>query len=278
MLIPRIVTALVLAAVFLGALFFLPAAGWVLFCAGVLGVASWEWCQLAGISGWSAKFYPALTGVLFAALGFADLPALLLFGVFLLATLLWCVVVPLWLMHKWRLQLAGNFNVLLGWAFLFPAGLALLLLRGDGWQLLAVLAVAWLADSFAYFSGVLFGKHKLAPSISPGKSWEGAAGGLLAVMLYCWFLPKPPMFFSDTQPLLQAFFWILTGFLLVAVSIVGDLLESLFKRQAGIKDSSNLLPGHGGVLDRIDSLLALLPVAAAIQLAHQLFWVVPVHG
>lgn len=278
MLIPRVLTALVLAAVFLGALFLLPVVGWVLFCAGVLGVASWEWCRLAGISGRFTRVYPVLTGVLFAALGLADLPAPLLFGVFLLATLFWCAVVPLWLVRKWRLQLAGNLNMLLGWVFLLPAGMALLQLRGDGWQLLAVLAIAWLADSFAYFSGVLFGRHKLAPSISPGKSWEGAAGGLLAVMLYCGFLPKPPMFFSETQPLAQALFWMLTSFLLVAVSIGGDLLESLFKRQAGIKDSSNLLPGHGGVLDRIDSLLALLPVAASIQLAHQLFWVVPVRG
>jgi len=139
--------------------------------------------------------------------------------------------------------------------------------------------VAWVADTFAYFSGCLFGRHKLAPAISPGKTWEGAAGALLAVGAYVWFLPKPFAFFPGsflaTDPLTQKMVWLAGGVLLMVVSVFGDLLESLFKRQAGIKDSGHLLPGHGGLLDRIDSLLAILPVAAALYLAHDLFFVVP---
>jgi phosphatidate cytidylyltransferase len=112
--------------------------------------------------------------------------------------------------------------------------------------------IVWIADSAAYFAGRAFGKHKLAPFISPGKSWEGVVGAMLVVSLYAFIMGY---FFLSFSPLTL----ISGACLLTAISIVGDLLESLFKRQIGIKNSSNLLPGHGGVLDRVDSLLALLP-------------------
>ncbi|MBY0445472.1 MAG: phosphatidate cytidylyltransferase, partial [Burkholderiales bacterium] len=150
-----------------------------------------------------------------------------------------------------------------------PAGLALIVLRTAGpWALLSVLAIAWVADSAAYFSGKAFGKHKLAPQISPGKSWEGVVGGSLGVLIYVYLLPKSLFTQGELLPLP---YWLVIAIVLTAVSVMGDLLESLFKRQAGIKDSSQLLPGHGGVLDRVDSLLAILPVAAAIYLAFLLF-------
>ena len=124
--------------------------------------------------------------------------------------------------------------------------------------LLAIMATVWLADIAAYFSGRTFGRHKLAPAISPGKTWEGAIGGVLAVVVYGFlFLSVLPKELAGSPGLLCM---LLVTF--AAFSIVGDLFESLLKRQAGLKDSSGILPGHGGVLDRIDSLTSTLPMAA----------------
>lgn len=264
MLKTRILTALILAAVLLLALFQLPALGWILFCGVLLGLAAWEWCSLAGLSAPVSVIYPLLTTAAFCVLAISSVPTEILAGVLFGASLFWLMLAPLWLRNKWRLRSAGYLNLLLGWALLLPAGIALLVLRGNGWLLLGVMLVAWIADTAAYFSGKMFGRHKLAPTISPGKTWEGAVGAVLFVMLYVWLVPKP-FEFSGIATLM-------IGVLLTAVSIVGDLLESLFKRQAGMKDSSHLLPGHGGVLDRVDSLLSLLPVAASIYLGYPLFF------
>lgn len=137
--------------------------------------------------------------------------------------------------------------------------------------LLSVLSIVWVADIGAYFSGKAWGKFKLAPSISPGKSWEGVVGGWLAVLLVSaasLFIPALDMTFS---PVIQARWgwggWLLVLTMLVAASIVGDLFESQLKRRADRKDSSNLLPGHGGVLDRIDAVIPVLPFAALLT-----FW------
>ena len=130
---------------------------------------------------------------------------------------------------------------------------------------LSLLLLVWLADIGAYFSGKAFGKHKLAPAISPGKTWEGAIGGWLVVMI----VAAAAVFLHAFEPTLYSALlaqWgavrtLLALTLLVAFSVVGDLFESMMKRQAGVKDSSGLLPGHGGVLDRIDALLPVLPLA-----------------
>ncbi|MEI7429553.1 MAG: CDP-archaeol synthase, partial [Betaproteobacteria bacterium] len=146
-----------------------------------------------------------------------------------------------------------------GLVLLLPTWLALIQLKQLGaLTLLAIMAIVWLADIAAYFFGRTFGRHKLAPSISPGKTWEGACGGALAVIVYGFILQyKLPDIFSNHPVLL---FFLLA--FLSALSIIGDLFESLLKRQAGLKDSSNVLPGHGGVLDRIDSLTSTLPLVA----------------
>ena len=124
------------------------------------------------------------------------------------------------------------------------------------------MSVVWLADIGAYFAGRSFGKHKLAPAISPGKTWEGAIGGAVAVLAYGLLLSsKLPPTLAGNLPLL-----LMVLVLLTAISILGDLFESLLKRQAGLKDSSNVLPGHGGVLDRIDSLTSTLPLVALVWL------------
>jgi phosphatidate cytidylyltransferase len=146
------------------------------------------------------------------------------------------------------------------------------LFRHSAAYLLSVMAIVWVADIGAYFSGKAFGKRKLAPAISPGKSWEGAIGGGIAVLV----LSTLAIVLAADTPWLQDTFavrlqshkgWLVTVVLLVlitAASIVGDLFESMLKRRAGMKDSSNLLPGHGGVLDRIDALVPVLPLAALV--------------
>lgn len=136
--------------------------------------------------------------------------------------------------------------------------------------LFSVMAVVWIADTGAYFSGKAFGKHKLAPSISPGKSWEGAIGGWIAVLLLAGASSQVPAL-QDTfaAQVQQARGWpvlLLILSLMVAASVVGDLFESQLKRRAGMKDSSALLPGHGGVLDRIDALIPVMPLALLVDL------------
>ena len=149
---------------------------------------------------------------------------------------------------------------MIGLVVILPTAVAMILLRQvDVALLLAAMAVVWVADIAAYFSGRAFGRRKLAPAISPGKSWEGVYGAIVGVELYGLAL----VFAFGIE--LSAGMFILGAVALVvltAVSVVGDLFESLLKRQAGIKDSSNLLPGHGGVLDRIDSLTSTLPMVA----------------
>lgn len=134
--------------------------------------------------------------------------------------------------------------------------------------LLSVMALVWVADIGAYFAGKAFGKHKLAPSISPGKSWEGAIGGWVAVLAIAAGSTTIPLL-ADTFSARVVVAWGWPGFiavmtLIVAASIIGDLFESQLKRRAGMKDSSNLLPGHGGVLDRIDALIPSLPLAVLL--------------
>lgn len=144
-----------------------------------------------------------------------------------------------------------------GWLVLLPACLSLYQLRAiDPLLLLGIMGVVWISDSAAYFTGRSCGKHKLAPRISPGKTWEGVAGAVVSVLIYAliWFYSV-----NKGQALIG---WLIPLLLVLAVlGIAGDLYESLLKRQAGVKDSGNILPGHGGVLDRIDALLPVLPVA-----------------
>jgi phosphatidate cytidylyltransferase len=178
-----------------------------------------------------------------------------------IAALFWCAAIPLWLRAKWKLP-PGLPGLLVGLVVLFPTWLALVQLRVTGpGVLLAIMATVWMADIAAYFSGKTFGKHKLAPTISPGKTWEGAIGAGIGVVLYGFALRLGFSFEPVGLPL-----WVLGLLAVTAISIMGDLYESMLKRQAGIKDSSNVLPGHGGVLDRIDSLTSTLPVVALLWL------------
>ena len=253
----RLITAALLIAAFLAALLLAPAWMWMAFVALFVSGGAWEWAGLAKFKSLPRILYCATTLLLALAawrLELADQG-----WIYLPALLFWTLAVPLWLRRRWPLP-PPLASALLGWLLLLPAFLALLLLREVGpLALLAVVGVAIVADSAAYFVGRAYGKTKLAPAISPGKTWEGALGGAAAIALYAMGIAYL------THPVLSLGL-LVTFLLLFVMSVLGDLFESLIKRQAGVKDSGNLLPGHGGLLDRIDSQLAVLPVAA-------LFWI-----
>ena len=165
------------------------------------------------------------------------------------------------------LKTVGNWllSAIYGAAVLACFAAILALFRHSALYLVSVMALVWLADIGAYFSGKAFGKRKLAPSISPGKSWEGVIGGWLAVLIVAGGSTFVPQLADTFSPHLLAAWgwagWLVVMTLIVAASVVGDLFESHLKRRIGMKDSSNLLPGHGGVLDRIDALIPVLPLA-----------------
>jgi phosphatidate cytidylyltransferase len=183
-----------------------------------------------------------------------------------LAAGFWIVVAPLWLRGHWRLPNA-LVAALLGWLILLATWVAIVQLQARSpWLVLAAMASVWIADSAAFFTGRAFGRHKLAPSISPGKSWEGVAGALATVALYAAALAvwSPGFGYSGPRTPAALATVVVLAVALAAVSVVGDLFESLLKRQRGVKDSGRLLPGHGGVLDRIDALTSAMPVAAVL--------------
>lgn len=251
MLKQRVVTALALLLLFLGALYFLPAAGWLVLTLAATLAGAWEWAGIAGYARNRRWVYVSATLLLalgLLAAGESDCSPLLM-----AAALFWVAPAWIWLKMQWRARypvvMAG-----VGWLLLLSTWQALLVLRDTNPHLLlALMAVVWIADSAAYFAGRRFGKHKLAVAISPGKTWEGVAGALAGVTVFGIILSGVAQL-----PLWGvAAFWLLAG-----LSIGGDLFESWMKRVAGIKDSGSLLPGHGGVLDRIDGLIPVLPVAA----------------
>jgi phosphatidate cytidylyltransferase len=281
MLKARIVTAVFLLAGLLGALFFLPDPGWFAFCALICALAAWEWGGLAGWTGKVRIVYALALGALCFALGaffsgwiFFGLEFFLLSGnaiiyLVLLADGFWLLVAPFWLKYKWTLR---NWSaVLVGGIVLLPAMLVFIALRNmHPLAVLIAVAPVWVADIAAYFSGRAFGRKKLAPSISPGKTWAGAVGAALGVTLYCGAVfiamrDDIPLARSIAIPAI-----LLLGLGLTALSIIGDLFESLLKRRAGVKDSSHLLPGHGGILDRIDSLTSTLPMWPAFYVIFSL--------
>lgn len=273
MLKQRVITALVLVALLLGALAWSSLAFAVLLTLA-FALAQAEWLQLAGWRFASALAVALVLGAaqviaLVAAPSLVDAVTMPLVAV---ATVVWLVVGSLLLRSERSgpVRIAPSVSTLLAVVLPLAAWCALMLfLRVGALTLLSVLVIVWLADTAAYFSGRAFGRRKLAPHISPGKTWAGVWGAIAAVIivaLIVWkAVPTAPVY---TNRVLDAFGVVAAlpalAFL-VAVSIVGDLFESLLKRQAGTKDSGHLLPGHGGFYDRLDAMLALLPAAA-------LFW------
>jgi len=272
MLRTRIVTAVVCLALFLAALFLFPPIGWIGFCTATLGVAAWEWGALAGLTVAARHVYGVLVAAAFflaESLGGAPKDGFQLpLDVYYAGALFWVIVAPLWLWQRPRV--AQTLMLIVGVVALVPAFAAAVDLRGDAGpaRLVAVLAIVWISDSAAYFVGSAFGRHKLAPSISPGKTWEGVLGALVAVGIYApvWVgVGGPASLPERLNRGAEGALWF-TGILigLAVVGMIGDLFESLIKRQAGVKDSGTLLPGHGGILDRIDAPVAMLPVAVLV--------------
>jgi phosphatidate cytidylyltransferase len=264
MLKTRILTALLLLPLMLAALFGFSPSAWAVFAALVTGLALWEFTRMAKMPRIAQAGYLLLSAVVALScwIGRVHIPMWGHVGVLAF----WLLVVPLWLKRRWVLA-PGVLSGLLGWVMLFPAWFAMLdwrahANRNDACQLLAIMALVWIADVAAYFSGKAFGRRKLAPSISPGKSWEGVLGALFAVGVYALLVGRMGWVELPLAP------WqlLLLALPLTMVSVAGDLLESWFKRCAGMKDSSRLLPGHGGVYDRIDSLIAVLAVSNALRI------------
>lgn len=272
MLKSRVITAVILLVLFLLALFMLPDGWWAVLVTVVVAQGAAEWSRMAGFSHTTANMFWGLALLMLLGLIWFDAShtleqALIIHvAVYTLSAVLWLVVVPAWLIAGWKVE-RPILMAVIGWMVLIPTGLAMLDLRlGHPWWLLGMMSLVWVADIAAFFAGRKFGKTKLAPSISPGKTWEGVAGALLGVsccVLLGWIFAPFPIHVAFLPTLLMA------SWCWVGLAVIGDLFESAIKRQAGVKDSGALLPGHGGLLDRIDALTSTLPLAAlAILLQH----------
>jgi phosphatidate cytidylyltransferase len=271
MLEQRIVTALLLLAVLLPTLFYAHIAPFAVFSLLLMAAAGWEWARLNGCqAGTSMLLGAGLGGVLLLFWWAGGLAPhwrglwLALAGVWVLLA----VVMPTRGVAGWGVWPAA-LRLWCGLLLLACAWLALVQARQVGLEfLLSVLTLVWMADIAAYFGGKAMGRRKLAPTVSPGKTWEGAISGAIGVLVLAsvWIWADAQGW--GGQGSLYARLWSLGPlFALIALafltsmSVVGDLVESLVKRSAGAKDSSQLLPGHGGVLDRIDALLPVLPLS-----------------
>jgi len=271
MLKTRVITAVLLFAFFIPALFILGNVSWayamLVFC--LLGL--YEWGGMIQLSSMQNKFY-----VVFAAFaGLLGVYLLQQFGfhqfffnsllVFVIVAIFWIFVVPIW--FKTKTVICNKLLMsALGLLLIASLWLALICAKGaDPLLLLLLLATIWIADSAAYFAGKNFGKHKLAPHISPGKTWEGVLGAMIAVTAF-----GAIIYFNDGlgfhQMVVFPGLWLIVG-----LGVVGDLFESLMKRQANLKDSGHLLPGHGGILDRVDGIIPSLPIAILMIYTNSYF-------
>jgi len=268
----RIVTAIIIAVIFLSALFVLNPFAFSLAVGVIVIYGAWEWSDLSGINSTLARlaYTLVLSGLLVVTAYVLRLSPTesLQFDAgrsLLLAIVPWWAVALLWVQgYPSSAVLWGSrwARCVMGFLVLVPTWAAMVILihsaKGE-WMIFLVVMIVACADIGAYFSGRRFGKHKLAPSVSPKKTWEGLLGGVvvnaIVVLLLGVFLA------------LDGRTWLLLALVIMGTalaSVVGDLLESMVKRHRGIKDSGNILPGHGGILDRVDSLTAAMPVFTLI--------------
>lgn len=275
MLRERVITALVLLALLIGSLAASSPLPFALLTIVLIAAAGWEWGRLCGLPRVAAIASGVVLGL--ACLSIAPLGGGI--GGVPIPAEVWGAITALWVIGGALALRAGpdGFKKLnavvrfvVGWVLIAAAWAALIASWERGPAYLAtVCGLVWFADIFAYFGGRAFGKRKLAPTISPGKSWEGAICGLVAVIVSAVIVVVVTVHpHANLFALLHDRFgmagMILACAALVALAIVGDLVESLVKRAAGAKDSSGLLPGHGGVLDRVDALLPVFPAALAL--------------
>lgn len=279
MLKQRIITALVLLPLAMALLFYPGLKVFSLILIPIFGIIAWEWSRLLQTNFFVKTLFIV---IVLAALGgiyywltqreFFEYPTIPNnwtevhpFKLLMVSIMAWVVAFVLILLYPkaGRTWLRGPWiRALFGVVFLAAAWLAIVLIRSTdilqnhfygGWLLLLMFVVIWGADVGAYFFGKTMGRHKLAPVVSPNKTWEGAIGGLVTATV----LSSVAAYFIGLSFSLSWF--VLLAVILVVVSVIGDLFESMLKRQAGIKDSSQILPGHGGLLDRLDSTLSVAP-------------------
>ena len=278
MLKQRVITALILAVIFLAALFGLPSGYFSFFIGAVLLIGAWEWANLSGFpSIWQRLVYSLVLLALLVGtalyLGFEGeasprLNSQAIRDVLIVGCGWWALALLLVQGYPSSSVLWGHkaLRLIMGILVLIPTWVALVYVRqhDDGaWLVLLLMLVVAVADSGGYFAGRRFGKHKLAPAVSPGKTWEGFAGGFLANCLLALLLSQ-----LLNMSLILMLVLIVPASL---ISVLGDLVESMVKRHAGAKDSGDILPGHGGILDRVDGITAAAPVFALALLASGAF-------
>jgi len=262
MLISRILSAFVMLLVFLSSMFLFSGRyfSFMIYIPSLL--ALFEWSKLLYFKSHEKKIFLLISLILIYFIDQhldADNSRLIL----LIASVFWLCIAPLFLLFKINLK---NFflSALIGWVLVMPLIISLnYLIQLSPWVVLLVLTSIWLADSGAYFFGKQFGKKKLAPTISPGKTWEGFLGALFVVSSFSIAMT----YFGFVNSYMAIFFFNL----ILVLSVEGDLFESYIKRMAKVKDSGDLIPGHGGVLDRIDSLCSSLPLATLILMSPAFF-------
>lgn len=267
MLIHRVITALILAPLVVAGIYLLPFPVYALVFWLVAALGAWEWARLSGLTSMLARSVFVAVFAMLAALTWwfpASFGVLLWVGlaIWVLATFL-VVTYP----RSAVLVARGWFSAILGQIMLLITWVALLVIRaepeGANWVLWALLLV-WSADIGAYFTGRRFGRHKLFPAVSPGKTWEGFWGGMALSLVIGGGLLMAGVDGATQSELSRLLLWTFIIVGLGVISVIGDLFESVLKRSRGVKDSGNLLPGHGGVLDRIDSIVAVLPLFALV--------------
>ncbi|MEY0764859.1 MULTISPECIES: phosphatidate cytidylyltransferase [Providencia] len=274
----RLLTAIVLIPIVIAALFLLSPANFGVVVIAVCALGAWEWAQFVG---WHSQAKRIGLAVVFAAILLAmqfsisdinqfSTEPMILYGLW--AGLIWWGIAIILVVTYPASAAWGNsviIRLLFGVLTIIPFYCGMMVLRTVGyqsdtffgaWWLLYVMLLVWGADSGAYAFGRTIGRNKMAPKVSPGKTWEGLVGGLITAGVISWL-------FSAFAPIpVMPDYLLVTSIIVVVVSVFGDLTESMFKRQSGIKDSSHLIPGHGGILDRIDSLTAAIPVFAGLNL------------
>ncbi|APW42338.1 phosphatidate cytidylyltransferase [Rhodoferax saidenbachensis] len=275
MLKQRVITALVLLGILLPAVFYPQPAAFAVVALVLIAAGAWEWARLNQYGATVAVSIGVLCAAMCAASWYGGVLYMQLKLVWIIAGSAW-VLLGAWLLRggsgTW-LRVPRAVRLVGGVVALWVAWLAVIQARMVGINFLfSVLVLVWIADIFAYFAGRAMGGrffvNKLAPSISPGKTWEGVCGGMVGVVV-CAFVWRGlegadmagQISLYGRLSLVSTVFMVLAVLFLASMSVVGDLVESLFKRSAGVKDSSNLLPGHGGVLDRVDALLPILPLS-----------------
>ena len=262
MLKTRALTAVIALILFLSALFYLSPIFWMAVLLTLVLAGAVEWSKLGKFSAAHSTIYLMFTVLLCGELLYILSREVLIdpyttsfLWLYAASLLFWMIAAPAILKSNCPIKSPLLMSII-GWLLLLPTGLALYQLRTiSPLLLLGFMAAIWISDTAAYFAGRAYGKHKLAPGISPGKTWEGVAGALVAVSAYALVWSQ----IAGEEARVVLLLPLLLG--LVILGIIGDLFESLMKRHAGVKDSGNILPGHGGILDRIDALTSTLPAA-----------------